>query len=386
MNLIYTANVCSPEVYEYLFKKYGDRVTFQAQKYHLLMLQGLSSHVSVDAVSVLNDEGALQAAESGDPGSSLRFHYVIPRGGRLLRQLSQFRQTYRCISRLITKDTVLVTDCLTIKSSLAALLAARLHHCRCIGIVTDMPDMLACGKMLALAGRFVISRCSGYVFLTEAMSGRVNPKKKPYIVLEGQADAAMEARRPDLSMKLKPRVCLYAGSIHKIYGVPRLVEGFLKAAVPDTELHIYGSGDFVDELKAIAEREPSVKYGGMLLSTEVVEREMTAALLVNPRPTDEEYVKYSFPSKTMEYMASGTPVLTTRLPGMPPEYGPHVFFIDEETADGISEALKAALALSDRQLHEKGCGARRFILEERNNIVQAQKLIGMLNNAAMWKK
>ena len=118
----------------------------------------------------------------------------------------------------------------------------------------------------------------------------------------------------------------------------------------------------------------------MLLSSEIVGKEMEAALLVNPRPTDAEYVKYSFPSKTMEYMASGTPVLTTNLPGMPREYLPYVNLIEEETPQGIANALKKVLAQSDEALMEQGIRARRFVLEQRNNLVQAKKILTMLES------
>ena len=109
-----------------------------------------------------------------------------------------------------------------------------------------------------------------------------------------------------------------------------------------------------------------------------MQKEQEATLLVNPRPTDEEYVKYSFPSKTMEYMASGTPVLTTVLPGMPKEYYPYVYLLEDETAEGIAEKLKQVLSESDENLFEKGREARTFVLETRNNVVQAQKILDML--------
>jgi glycosyltransferase involved in cell wall biosynthesis len=118
----------------------------------------------------------------------------------------------------------------------------------------------------------------------------------------------------------------------------------------------------------------------MLLNTEIVDKEMEATLLVNPRPTHEEFVKYSFPSKTMEYMSTGTPVLTTKLPGMPEAYYPHVYFIEQETVDGIIDALRKTLAHSDEALFEKGCKARTFVLESRNNVVQAAKILEMLKN------
>lgn len=132
------------------------------------------------------------------------------------------------------------------------------------------------------------------------------------------------------------------------------------------------------ELQEIAEKDTRIFYGGMLLNTQIVEKEQEATLLVNPRPTHEEFVKYSFPSKTMEYMASGTPVLTTRLSGMPGEYYPHVYFIDEESADGIAAALKTVLDRSDEELFQKGQEARAFVLDGRNNVVQAKRILEML--------
>ena len=118
----------------------------------------------------------------------------------------------------------------------------------------------------------------------------------------------------------------------------------------------------------------------MLLNTEIVEKEQEATLLVNPRPTGEEYVKYSFPSKTMEYMASGTPVLTTVLPGMPKEYHPHVYLLEDESAEGIAESLKEVLSNTEEALFRKGAEARRFVLEQKNNVIQARKILDMLNS------
>jgi len=80
----------------------------------------------------------------------------------------------------------------------------------------------------------------------------------------------------------------------------------------------------------------------------------------------------------MEYMASGTPVLTTRLPGMPMEYHPHVYLIEEESDEGVAKALTESLAHSDEELFQKGQAARNFVLEERNNVVQAAKILEML--------
>ena len=94
--------------------------------------------------------------------------------------------------------------------------------------------------------------------------------------------------------------------------------------------------------KKLAQQYPAVKYKGVAPNAVIVEEELKATLLVNPRPTGEEYTKYSFPSKNMEYMASGTPVLTTCLPGMPAEYNEYVYLLK------IHQKKKIILFLKDR--------------------------------------
>ena len=168
----------------------------------------------------------------------------------------------------------------------------------------------------------------------------------------------------------------------RIYGIESLVRGFIAAAIPNTELHIYGNGDFTKELKVLAEQYETVKYMGIAPNSQIVEAELKASLLINPRPTGEEYTRYSFPSKNMEYMASGTPVLTTRLPGMPKDHEPYVFFIEDETAEGIKSALEKVFALPEEELHAFGLRAKEFVLKEKNNITQAEKVLSLLQSTS----
>ena len=80
----------------------------------------------------------------------------------------------------------------------------------------------------------------------------------------------------------------------------------------------------------------------------------------------------------MEYMASGTPVLTTKLPGMPGEYIPYIYLIEEESAEGIAKAYLDVLGNSDEALFERGRRAKQFVLTEKNNIAQAKKVLHLI--------
>ena len=383
MHIIYAVTTCSDRVYRYLFENVEKKPGFQAQKYHRLLIEGLASHTEVDVVAnppvnpELMEQDRIPLADEKEGGASYHYIDAIRSSGR--KYPAVFFGTFWKSIRLMRKDSVVVVDCLNRFASLAGLLAARLCRKPCVGIVTDLPDMLSGGRLQVGLANFVIAHCTHYVLMTEAMNTYLNHKGRPYVVLEGHADISMAERMPSLQSKLRPRVCLYAGGLSRQYGLHNLVEGFQMAELPDTVLHLYGCGDYVEELKEIAARDSRIVYGGMLLSDQVVEKERTATLLINPRPTNEEYVKYSFPSKTMEYMSTGTPVMTTVLPGMPKEYHDYVYLLPDETPQGIAARLREVLAQSDEELLEKGCAARKFILENRNNHIQAGAILRMLN-------
>ena len=77
-------------------------------------------------------------------------------------------------------------------------------------------------------------------------------------------------------------------------------------------------------------------------------------------------------------MASGTPLLTTKLPGMPVEYHQYVYLFEEESIQGYADALKKVLSEPNDNLHAKGVQAKNFVLQNKNYIVQAQRVLGLL--------
>jgi glycosyltransferase involved in cell wall biosynthesis len=383
MRIVYAVTTCSDRVYRQLFSHVKTKPAFQSQKYHRLLIEGLAAHTQVDVIAnaPVNrsnlKKSFMRLPEETEGGA--RYHYIPAIRNPIVKLLFVAAGTFVKTLLAAGKDSAVVVDCLNRTTAFFALLAAKLRGRRCVGIITDLPDMLGGGSFSRKMANFVIRHCTDYVLLTEAMNDYIRNTGKPYVILEGHADISMKEKLPSMDKKQPVRTVFYAGGVSRQYGLADLTEGFLQSDLPNTRLEIYGPGDYVKELQSIAEKDPRVFYGGMLLNTEIVEREQEATLLVNPRPTHEEFVKYSFPSKTMEYMASGTPVLTTRLPGMPKEYYPHVYFIEEESADGIASALKTVLGRSDEELFRKGQEARDFVLNGRNNVVQAEKLLSMLN-------
>ena len=391
MRILYGYSNCTDKTYNRITSERNVSVLTPDQKYHGLLIKGLAENgAEVRCFSGLPINRAVTARklirEPDEQEGNAHFHYITTLNLPILRQLMIFCGTFFGVLReKKDKETVAVCDCLNIANAYGMTLAARMRKIPVVSIVTDLPDMERESNFLKKFNNRLFRKTDAFILLTDEMSKRVNPENKPYIVLEGHVDA--NAPQPEEQTPYEiasgKKIILYAGSLKRIYGIVDLVEGFVKADIPDAELRIYGDGDYRQELEQLAKRHPTVHYMGIKKNLEIVREEQKASLLVNPRPSAPEYTKYSFPSKNMEYMVSGTPTLTTKLPGMPEEYYPYVYLLEDETSDGIAEQLKKIFAQPFEERRKKALSARRFVLENKSNIVQAKKILAFLRRELM---
>ncbi|MEO5663053.1 MAG: glycosyltransferase [Nocardioides sp.] len=298
-----------------------------------------------------------------------------------LRALAWRWRTRRASNRVLVADAAYITALPGVLQALAGDSITK------VAIFADVYDFMAevedagrrgGGRFRQRARGFAAAtyaRLDAFVLLTEQMNDVVNLESKPYLVMEGLVDSSMELADNSIDAKTASFSVLYAGALRAEYGLADLVDGFGALNAPEIELHIYGGGDYAPELAKAASEDSRVQFHGPADLSHVVSAEMRAWLLVNPRPTSEEFVKYSFPSKNMEYLASGTAALTTRLPGMPAEYYDHVLTIDADGAPAITAALEQALAMPLAELHRRGSAAREFVLSSKNEQVQAARIL-----------
>ena len=77
-------------------------------------------------------------------------------------------------------------------------------------------------------------------------------------------------------------------------------------------------------------------------------------------------------------MASGTPLLTTKLPGIPLEYFNYTYTIDDESKEGLGKALIYVLGEKDEELVKKGKAAFDFVKEYKTNVKQGAIIVDFL--------
>lgn len=241
-------------------------------------------------------------------------------------------------------------------------------------IYGDKPPKLACHyihKKMQCINQF-----DCYVFLTEYMKEKVDIKNKPYVIVEGIYDEKDNVVAN--SLETDKKIILYSGALRSAYGIKQLVDVFSKMENKGYELWICGGGELTDYIREQSQNLDNIKYFGYVSTERIKELQSRATILINPRKNDAEYTKYSFPSKTMEYLASGKPVIAYLLDGYPQDYIPYIICPTDESDEALKNKIIEICSLPVETRNEIGKRNREFILKEKNPIVQCEKIMKML--------
>lgn len=216
--------------------------------------------------------------------------------------------------------------------------------------------------------------CDAFVLLTKHLAETLEIGEKPFIVAEcicnENQDCCFQNERSE-------NRCLYTGSIDKEFGVCELAEAF--AEMDNCELWVCGSGTGEEYVRKMAEKHKNIKFFGFLDQAALLKFRNSCDYLINPRRPTDTYTKYSFPSKTAEYMMSGKPVIMYKLEGIPDEYDQYLIYLTSNTSAGIKKELENIFAQEYEGFREKALSAREFMLKRKSAFVQAERIVKLLN-------
>lgn len=201
---------------------------------------------------------------------------------------------------------------------------------------------------------------------------------KPYCVIEG----GVEADAPWVQVPVEPLTLLYSGGYSLHNGLESLIAGFRVTTNPDYRLLLYGRGVLEAQLRQQEAVDPRIRVMGFAAPADIAALQAAATALVNPRPARHSVTATTFPSKLMEYLLSGRPVLTTRISGITADYDEHFWYVRDESPEGWAAAIDGLLGRDAVLLDAFGAEGRQFVLREKNWDVQARKLYGFLQSLA----
>ena len=269
--------------------------------------------------------------------------------------------------------------------SLPVLLATRLLGGKAIAVVLDFPHNLSFKisgfrGFLQMIDVFAeaqsLSHFSGIISLTSHIAEDFAPGC-PALVIEGGVDpddANLEQESGADAVPIHDRICFYSGSLNELNGIGLLLEAFIRIKDPDYRLWIFGDGPLRPLVEKAAAGDPRIVYWGFVPNDEVVRRQRRATVLINARPSNQRIARYTFPSKLLEYMVSGRPVITTDLPGIPKEYHKFVYVLRDESPGGLAKLICEIGSKPPSELDELGRRALRFVLSNKVWAAQGKRV------------
>lgn len=213
-----------------------------------------------------------------------------------------------------------------------------------------------------------------FVLLTKKMKNRIPCITNNYCILEGIYSGKSTEQVDELK---KEKEIMYGGGLYDFENIKTLIEGFKRIKNKEAKLVLYGNGPLVEYVKEESNKNERIKYGGVLSHDDFLYHIKQAYLLINPRqPSD--IGDYTFPSKIMEFLASGTPTLMYRIGGIPSEYYDHCIEIKGYSEDELAVSIDKALELGPEKLNSIGHDASLFILNQKNPQKQVSKIVNLI--------
>jgi glycosyltransferase involved in cell wall biosynthesis len=153
---------------------------------------------------------------------------------------------------------------------------------------------------------------------------------------------------------------VFAGGLNVNNGVDILLNAISLTNLEDVRFHILGKGDLVQDVILASKNDHRIIYEGVKHDNDLFESLLSADVLINPRPIKLDSSRFSFPSKLLEYMSSGVPILTTKLECLPTEFHECLYFTNDDSASAISNGIIKLFNIPVKERNTIGENAKRI--------------------------
>ena len=219
-----------------------------------------------------------------------------------------------------------------------------------------------------------------FILLAKSMEEKIPESIGANIVVEGLA--IPNAYKSKENVNRRDVIFLYTGSLDEFTCVKDLVDAFMMTTSHRYRLVICGDGALNSYVLQMSKKDERIKYLGIVSRDKSVALQQQATCLVNPRKPNGAITKYSFPSKTMEYMVSGTPMIGYRLEGVPSEYYEHMYIPSDMSNESLAQIMEYVAGLDQSILNDKANKANEFIECNKTAQKQVDKIIRFMQDSA----
>jgi glycosyltransferase involved in cell wall biosynthesis len=335
MKIIYLTTSLHENDFDTFVERAEQRANPSGQNFHAKLIKVLRLQNEVEVVSALPFDSEMRLTDHDG------YHYVPYIDSRSYNLFQRPKDIVKEAMPLFPGEKpIIIYDSLSRSLSKASRILANKRSLQRIAILTDNPKNLANRNYFVNKALFCnTAGADGAIALNDSLLKVFGLEKKPHAEILGIAE------KMPIS-PFKPNYIYFGGALYERYGIMDLINAFLESKA-HYDLIIAGHGPLANQIQAIAKDSPRIRFLGQISKEMNYEYESGAAMLVNPRRTDEKLDAESVPSKMIEYLASGRPILSTPNPYFASSFALDVNFLQESGEEAIQKFF-------DNHLNENG--------------------------------
>jgi glycosyltransferase involved in cell wall biosynthesis len=197
------------------------------------------------------------------------------------------------------------------------------------------------------AARRVMNSAAACIGASPHLLSRV-PASMPQLLLRGvvSEEVLHAGMQP---MASRPQWVVYSGTHVPGKGLEQLLSGWISAAPPGWELHIAGGGELTARLEAMAGRNTSIVFHGLLDRAANARLLSSARIAINPHDLSKTPGNV-FAFKIIEYLAAGAHCVTTPMGPLESDLEVGITYMSNNLPETIASTLARVI---DNRLYEQ---------------------------------
>jgi glycosyltransferase involved in cell wall biosynthesis len=219
---------------------------------------------------------------------------------------------------------------------------------------------------------------NGAVCVNHILAERAPTKNT--IVFRGIPSVGLPKSLPNGNYDKPEAIIMYAGKFDRVRGVHKFIDVADEHNRDGCKYWISGWGA-EDDVNKIRERinrldNDKIRYFGELPFNEYRMRCVQADVLVNPQNPHHTLSKYTFPSKILDFLSSGSVVITTDMADLRSEMS-DVVMISEYSTNSLAKKIDKVLAMNDKEMEKIKVKGQEWIIHHCDRERVGSKIIDL---------
>jgi len=256
----------------------------------------------------------------------------------------------------------------------------------------ELPDYGGLFKVISKLSVIMVKMADGSITYVERSSEDYT--HKPYVSILyslNRESIALSNSMIDNCVHNEKFTVAYTGALTRIKGMDKLVQ-VVRATGNTYKWVICGNGEYGNEIQKLSQNtDYDVEFLGIVTNEKSLEVQHNADLLLALQSLDTPayryYSTYAASGKLVEYLLSGTPILTPDIGAISRKIKPYLNFLDNQDTETIVNKLnEMSNTKSLSELRDKADAGRTYVIENANNDVQNRNILEFIEKCHAEKK